>query len=147
MSYYLQEPDQDWSGILWRIINECFRAGMTQEEVFIVAREAKSNKYARDGRPIEDLWREVLKASISYDIDVSTEILKMPHLVDEPDSETFVDDYTEWGSIVTDAVPEYHRLCIVIALSSIISNSVRLETSGGSIVPNLWGLILGDSTL
>jgi len=147
LSYYLSEPDEDWSSVLWRVINEGFRAGMTQEEVYVVARESKSNKYVRDNRPAEDLWKDVTKAAIGYEIDVETSVLQIPQMVDGPAYETFVDEYVRWGESVTDAVGEYHRLCMIVALSSIVSNSVRLETSGGSIVPNLWGMLLGDSTL
>ena len=45
------------------------------------------------------------------------------------------------------AVPEFHDLSAFILLSAVIANSVRLETSYGPFVPNLWGMILGDSTL
>jgi len=147
-AYYDTVPEEDWSAALWKVINECFRCGMSAEETFIVARKAKCNKYERDGRPIDDLWREVLKASDQHNVKAAfEELLAMPELVPGPDSDTFVDEYREWASSCTDAVVDYHDLCIIVALSSIISNSVRLSTSAGSIVPNLWGILLGDSTL
>jgi len=150
-AYYNTEPspEDNWSAILWKVINECFRCGMSMEETFIVAKEAKCNKYKRDFRPVEDLWREVVKAADQHNIDAAfkEELLEMPELVPGPDSDTFVDDYREWASGCTDAVVDYHDLCIIVALSAIVSNSVRLSTSAGSIVPNLWGILLGDSTL
>src|SRR5215472_3934809 len=147
MRMYGTDPTEDWSRVLWRFIHECFRIGMTQDEVFAVSLEAKCNKYARDGRPIEHLWRDVLKAAEIYKINLLPEPLLFPELVKTPHSDTFLNEYRAWGESVTDAAPEFHELCMIVALSAIISNSVRLETSIGGIVPNLWGMLLGDSTL
>jgi Protein of unknown function (DUF3987) len=144
-------PDGDWSSALWRLIHICFEAGMNANEVFSVAQTAACNKYARDGRPIEHLWRDVLKAEKSQEainvITANFAPLIMPKLVDEPATETFLDQYSEWASEATDAVEIFHRLAAITILSAIVAGSVRLETSYGLIVPNLWGLVLGDSTL
>lgn len=145
---FTQEPQDDWSSILWHLLHVCFKVGMSSEEVFTVAREAKCNKYDRDGRPIQHLWNDVLKAAKAHDSDASSRsLVQMPILVDEPFSETFVDQYRKWAMEATDAIPDFHNLCALIGLSALVSNSVRVETSAGVIVPNLWGLILGDSTL
>jgi hypothetical protein len=150
---YTQTPGEgdDWSRILWRLIHICFEAGMDSMEVYAVARSAPCNKYERDGRPIEHLWKDINKAQESQatisQIQRDFKALVMPTLVDEPASETILDRYRDWAKDATDAVPEFHDLCATIGLSSIVSNSVRLDTSYGLMVPNLWGLILGDSTL
>ena len=145
---YEPEHDEDWSKLLWSLEVMCFRAGMSSEEVFIVAREAACNKFARDGRPVEHLWKDVLKAAESYsDLPVPKELLEMPKLVDEPASETFIDDYKSWACDATDAIAEFHELSAFIVLSTITAASLRLETSWGTLAPNLWGLILGDSTV
>jgi hypothetical protein len=124
---------------------------MSSEEVFVVARSAPCNKYERDGRPIEHLWKDIWKAQESQvaisQLQRDFIALTMPTLVDEPASETIIDRYRDWAEDATDALPEFHDLCAAIGLSSIVSNSVRLDTSYGLMVPNLWGLILGDSTL
>jgi len=75
--------------------------------------------------------------------------LKMPHFIDEPVSETFIDQYLDWAQDSTDAVPEYHKLAAFMVLSSVISTSVKLPVrhKHDGIVPNLYGMILGDSTL
>ena len=62
--YYTEEPISDWSGALWRLLLLCFELGMTAEEVFVIAKSSKSNKYERDGRPDSHLWREVIKAEL-----------------------------------------------------------------------------------
>src|SRR5436853_6220184 len=117
---------------------------MTIEEVFTVARVAKCNKYARDGRPIEHLWREVLKAAQGYEeIDANTvrELVDFPELVDGKPGTSFIDTYRDWAVEATDAVPDFHDLSLFVILSAIISSSVRLETSAGPLTPNLWGII------
>ena len=153
VAIYTQQPGEgdDWSRLLWRLIHICFEAGMETLEVFSVVRQAPCNKYERDGRPIDHLWKDIVKAqeqqvSISQ-LQRDFIALTMPRLVDEPASETVIDRYRDWAEDATDALPEFHDLCAAIGLSSIVSNSVRLDTSYGLMVPNLWGLILGDSTL
>jgi len=145
---FTQEPEDDWSSILWKLLHVCYKVGMTPEEVFIVAHHAKCNKYERDGRPIEHLWRDVLKAGESYGDNTQTHsLIQVPVLVDEPYSETFIDTYREWAAEATDAVEDFHNLCCMVTLSALVSSSVRIETSAGQIVPNLWGLLLGESTI
>lgn len=150
---FAREPDEqdDWSKVLWRFIHKCYECGMTPEETFAVSKHAACNKYIRDGRPIEHLWRDCLKAFGNYNnITVITgthKPLSMPQLVDEPASETFLDRYRDWAKDATDAIEEFHDLCAAILLSSIVSGSVVLNTSYGPQTPNLWGMVLGDSTL
>jgi hypothetical protein len=149
------EPDltADWSKLLWRLINICIEAGMLDEEVFACVLEAKCNKYARDNRPPRYLWRDILKASLAQKhISVISSgnfvPLSMPRLVDAADTADYiVDEYKKWGEIATDAVPAFHELAAIIVLSSLIAENVTLEASYGTVVPNLWGLVLGDSTL
>lgn len=156
-SIYEQEPDDDadWSKLLWRLLNICIEAGMSREETFVVALNSKVNKYARDNRPLRYLWRDVCKAWEKQEkltlLTNDFSPLKMPVLVQLDELEkldkTFVHDYRAWGEQATDAVPQYHDLCAFIALSSLIAGNVRLEASYGTMVPNIWGLILGSSTL
>jgi hypothetical protein len=149
-SLYTLEPaeDEDWSKILWTLEVLCFRAGMEAEEVFLVVKEAPCNKYQRDGRPVEHLWREVLKCAESFgNLPVEKELLTMPQFVGEPASETFIDQYKSWACEATDAVSEFHELSAFIVLSALMGSSLRLEANYGVIAPNLWGLVLGDSTV
>jgi hypothetical protein len=149
-SLYTYQPkeDEDWSKLLWSLEVMCFRAGMTAEEVFVVAQASACNKFARDGRPVEHLWRDVLKAADNYGaLPPDKELLEMPQLVDEPASETFIDEYKSWACDATDAIQEFHELSAFMVLSAITASSLRLETSWGTLAPNIWGLILGDSTV
>lgn len=155
---YTQEPnnEEDWSRVLWNLIHICLEAGMSPEETYVVTHTSSVNKYQRDHRPSSHLWRDIKKASSGAQrLEVITANFRpvvMPYLIDPdltepPIKNTFVSDYREWAVQATDAIPEFHDLSAFIALSAIIANSVRLHTSNSILVPNLWGLILGDSTL
>lgn len=155
-SLFIKEPDSnsDWSRILWRFIHHCFSLGMTPEEVFVVSNGAACNKYKRDNRPASYLWRDVSKAAqeqrnFNALLSNSVEIVTMPHLVDwdEFEEDTFIKDYKEWANRATDAPEQYHELTCFIALSAVICSGLWLGVEWGEIVPNLWGLVLGESTL
>lgn len=153
--YYAQEPLHDWSKSLWRLINLCFDAGMEAREVFVVAKNSKCNKYERDGRPDSHLWREVLKAEIEHkSIEVllnDHRSLVMPVLLTANEEKhlggTILDDYMGWATEVTDAVPIFHEITCALVMSMLMSTTLRLETSNAKVYPNLWALVLGDSTL
>lgn len=144
---------EDWSARLWRLINFCLELGFSEEETFAVAIESKCNKYARDNRPISHLWRDVLKAAQKQNkITVATKTveLAMPQIVDPDDvtEDSFVAEYKQWANEATDAPEQYHELSCFIALSSVVSQGLALELPYNSnFRPNLWGLLLGESTL
>lgn len=149
------EPKEsdDWSTRMWKLINLCFEAGMVPDEVFSVAYSARCNKYIRERRPIRFLWLEVLKCNkVQRKLDLvagTWQPLLMPQLVD-PDiceRDTFIDKYHEWAIAATDAVEVYHEISAAILLSATLAGYVKLEVNYDTIVPNLWGLILGESTL
>jgi hypothetical protein len=153
MYWYAEEPppDADWSGIMWRMINTCLEVGITPEETFIICAKSQCNKYERDRRPIRLLWREVLKAN-NQQLQVNRILneegmLHVPDIAPEPATPTVLDAYQSWAQDATDAIPIYHELAGFIVLSSILSSNLRLETQYGTMVPNLWGLMLGESTL
>lgn len=153
--YYSEEPNEDWSKSLWRLINTCIEVGMTADETFAVVRSSKCNKYERDGRPETHLWREILKAEIQHKsiqaIIQDNRILALPQLLTAKEVDKagsgIIADYKAWAESSTDAVPEFHELSCAILLSALMAAGIRLPTSNVTIVPNLWGLILGDSTL
>jgi hypothetical protein len=149
------EPTEanDWSARMWKLINMGFEVGMEREEVYTVGLHAKCNKYIRDSRPMRYLWLEVLKAErVQSKIELvqgEWQPLLIPQLVDSDElpHDTFIDRYAEWATNSTDAVPVYHELSGAILLSAILAANIRIEVSYGTLVPNLWGLILGESTL
>lgn len=153
---YTQTPDEssDWSRILWRFIKLCLEMGMTREEAFVVCLTAECNKYSRDNRPVQYLWRDIIKAHTEmnrYEILVGgkVEIIRMPQLVDpdEVEEDALIKDYKTWAAQATDAPEQYHELSIFIALSALICAGLYIKVEWGEMAPNLWGLILGESTL
>lgn len=154
--YYGEEPASDWSGALWRLLLLCFEVGMSAEEVFVIAKNSKCNKYERDKRPISHLWREVLKAELERkSIEVLLQdhrYLAIPSLVAASEIDmlphSIIDDYMDWATEATDAVPDFHEISCAVLLSALMATTLRLKTSRNQdIVPNLWAMILGESTL
>lgn len=149
-----REPNEgdDWSIILWRILNIGFESGATREEVFALALHSNFNKYERDGRSPTYLWRDVCKAELKQkriELVLGTnESFEMPQLVDASTLPTsIISDYCAWATEATDAVPVYHELCGFMILSSILSANLQLGLQYGAMRPHLWAMILGNSTL
>lgn len=152
---YQQEPESDWSRTLWNLHMLAYEAGMTKEEVFVVARESKCNKYKRDNRQQIYLWREVCRASTNFEKQAAffRQTSKLDNLLSEEDfnwatnEKCIVDDFMDWGKGVVDAPWQYHGAGGFILLSSLLAGVVRLPTSFGTIIPNLWFMIMADTTL
>ena len=152
---YEEEPEFDWSRVLWRLINICIEEGLSTHETFSVALTAKCNKYARDNRPLSHLWREVQRAAESQ-IRIGKLVgtyanLDVPELITSEEvaslPRTFIDDYKDWATASTDAIVDYHDLCFFMVLSTLTAQGIVCNTNYGTTQPNLWGMILGDSTL
>lgn len=148
-------PTDDWSKTLWRLLMYMFEAGMTREEVYYVAQHAACNKYARDNKPPSYLWRDVCRAWLRNKENVNSvvtaseqvDLLSDVELADVSTDKTFVEDYIEWASGLGDAATQYHQVGAFTLLSTVMSGNVRIPTSFGTIIPNLWFMILGDTTL
>ncbi len=156
---FYEEPDSDWSKALWQLELLLFESGLGREEVFVIAREAKCNKYKRDGRPESYLWTEVCKAE-AHTQQVTAEFLGMTDnqvemaviLTDKErtwvkDNPSIIEDYMSWAGTLGDAAHSYHQVGAFCILSSLLSGTIRLPTSYGIVIPNLWFLILADTTL
>ena len=155
---FSEEPLTDWSRALWKLLLALHESGFTSEEVYVIATEAACNKYARDGRPATQLWKDVVRAKAR--VELSNNLLRIPDANkvtilltneerDKVDSAppTFIERYIKWASSLGDAAPQYHQAGAIVALSSILAGSVRLPTSYGIMNPNLWFMILADTTL
>lgn len=157
-SLYNTEPQEDWSKPLWQLHMMCFEAGFTREESFAIAKGAKCNKYARDNRADRLLWKEVLRAHARGS--ATAGLLEVPQgperttLLTEEEQESvrrqpesFVERYIAWARGLGDAAHQYHQAGAFIILSTLLSGNVRLPTSFGTFIPNLWFMILADTTL
>lgn len=157
-SLYNTEPDEDWSKPLWQLHMLCFEAGFSMEESFLIARDAKCNKYARDGRSEKLLWKEVLRAhargtateglfEVPEGPERTTLLTSEEQEAVKRQPDTFVERYIAWARGLGDAAHQYHQAGAFVILSTLLSGNVRLPTSFGTFIPNLWFMILADTTL
>lgn len=152
-----EPPEHKWSQNLWQLELLLFEAGFSREQVFVLANDSACNKYARDNRPKTQLWKEVCRAEETAQIkksipvetfgNIETLMTKEEHALVAKQDDTFVERYIKWASSLGDAAPQYHQAGAFILLSSILCGSVKLPTSFGNIIPNLWFMILADTTL
>lgn len=169
MNLYLEEPPAgaDLSKRLWKLELELFRVGLTAEEVFVVARHAKCNKYHRPDRPKRfdadgDLWREVQRAEASYSQpDQALEPIEDFNTVDKREIDflteeertyaksqaTFIDRYVDWTKKKTDGAVEFQIASAFTLLSSAFSDTGHGTPKYGKLGLNLWFMVLGETTL
>lgn len=151
-----KEPEHDWSKDLWQLENLLYEGGLSREETFVVCRAAACNKYRRDDKPQILLWKEICRAYDKRDAEFAlvrqTDLDVAPLLSDEESRcakgvHTVLDEYVEWAKSIGDAAWQYHQASAFVTLSALIAGRVRLPTSFGTFVPNLWFMILADTTL
>lgn len=172
MSLYMDEPlpNADLSKMLWRLELELFRAGLTPEEVFVVAKNAKCNKYHRPDRPKRgdadgDLWRDVLRAQQAHLIPDSpagmdelpaankeTTERKIDFLSEQERNRvaaipTFIDKYVAWARKKTDGALEYQIASAFTILSCVFADAGYGTPKYGKLGLNLWFMLLGETTL
>lgn len=150
------EPSHDWSKFLYKLQMMLFEAGMTRAEAYAVCLTAACNKYVRDGKDNSYTWKDICRVYLQYEqthknipniTDIATQLLTDRELESALSDRTFIEDYVDWAKDLGDAAWQYHQAGAFVALSSIISSYVRLPTSFGIMKPNLWFMILADTTL
>lgn len=161
-SLYYERPseEQSWYELLFRLELDLFREGMTAREVFWIADNAACNKYARDNRSKEDLWKDVQKAYSEFLDDEYVEAPKSDNVeqvrkdfitLEErkliKDNPCFVDEYMAWVTPKTDAAHVYHRSLAYMLLSQVFGGRARLKYRFDLMNLNLWVAIAGDTTL
>lgn len=160
---YSEVPNYDWSKALWELELTLAEGGLTAEEIFVVVEDSECNKYKRDNRPRGFMWQECQRAVTHVqkretdppplEPTLEEDSLEAPPLLTEEERElvrgdrTFVEDYTEWAKTLGDAAPVYHPVGAFVILSTLIAANVKLPTSFGTVIPNLWFMILADTTL
>jgi hypothetical protein len=166
-------PNSDWSKLLWKLEIALFRQGMTSEEVFVVCRTAKCNKYHSPLRPKRpdadgDLWREVQRAHASFLAEgglvepvrvepleptvISMEMERPKFLSDEErrdvlEHRSFIDDYVDWATSKTDGALSYQIASAFTVLSCVFSDVGYAVPKYGRMGLNLWFMVLGETTL
>lgn len=156
------EPDREaaegWSGQLWKLQMVLFEADLSREEVFVIARDSACNKYRRDNKPMHYLWIEVCRSwtrhqenrkllAVDNPTDKPIQLLTKQEALAVGKVRTFIEDYIDWAKSLGDAAEQYHQAGALIILSALLSGCVRLPTSFGTVKPNVWFMILADTTL
>ena len=170
---YLDEPmpNADLSKLLWKLELELFREGLTAEEVFVIAKNAKCNKYNRPDRPKRqdadgDLWREVQRAEMEFKQTPNNSVEPLEPIEAKPmpaingisfltdkerqdvqDSPCFIDEYVRWTRMKTDGALEYQIASAFTVLSAIFSDYGYAVPKYGKMNLNLWFMLLGETTL
>jgi hypothetical protein len=172
MSLYMEEPSAsaDRSKLLWKLENLLFRQGLSNEEVFVIVRNAKCNKYHSSNPkrmdPDGDLWREVQRAGSSFTSDPS-EVIAPVDLTDitpkavvaKPvfltqterytvmENRNFIDEYRDWAISKTDGAIAYQNASAWTLLSCAFSDIGYAVPKFGRMGLNLWFMVLGETTL
>ena len=168
---YMNQPDAnaDMSKLLWKLEIALFKQGLTAEEVFVIARGAKCNKYHSPNRPKRsdadgDLWREVQRAAVSHqsgevaqvidlsDIEPDIQLTKPVFLSDSErkvvlTNPTFIDQYKNWATSKTDGAIQYQIASAFTLLSCVFSDIGYAVPKFGKMGLNLWFMVLGETTL
>ena len=154
---FFKEPLNDWSASLWKLERSLFEAGLSAEDVFAVCKEAACNKYDRDDRSDTFLWKEVLRAEnfgkqdeFNFTPDVvpfTLNLLTPEERQSVQDNPSIVEEYIEWAITTSDAAAQYHQGSAFIVLSAMLAGTIRLPTAFDEIIPNIWLMILADTTL
>lgn len=152
-SLYHRAPETDRSSALFRLEMYCLEANLSAAETFQVCRDSACNKFEDNHLR---LWKDICRAQGRHKDQIRVATLppsSEPSLVTDIEKaevlrdDSFVERYVEWAKTVGDAAWQYHEAGAFIMLSSILSGSLRLPTSYGAVLPNLWFMILADTTL
>jgi hypothetical protein len=155
--YQEQLPeDESWSEPLWKLMIMLFEAGFTADQVFWIVQDAKCNKYEKYDQAQTLLWKDVCRAFAQHEANVnalakkplpSIELVTDEERLQVAQEESFIERYITWAKSLGDAAPQYHQAGAFTVLSALLAGNVLLPTSFGTIKPNLWFMILADTTL
>ncbi|MCP9209705.1 DNA-primase RepB domain-containing protein [Streptomyces sp. NEAU-Y11] len=176
LDLYVSElrPDQDRSKTLWKLLSKLARLNVSRPTAMHIAWGAKCNKFELQGRPEDDLWKELCKAydhpdnqpvrnsfaDMSYrkEADQSEEnpekklaqfaeqvAMLRPDERDLVPTNTFVDRYQKWAATCTDAPEIYHRAGAATILSAVFGEFGKCPTKYDTNL-TLWFFILGPTT-
>jgi hypothetical protein len=147
-----------WSEPLWKLMMMLFEAGFDKPQVFAIVQDAACNKWDKHASAQQSLWNDVVRAHTKHGLVVEPIITAKGKTFDTPlvsdeekrqveGTDSFVERYIEWARGLGDAAPQYHQAGAFTVLSSLLAGNVQLPTSFGIVKPNLWFMILADTTL
>lgn len=88
---------------------------------------------------VKKVGGKFVSSKVTFIRDSDPKVNDLPH--------TFVDSYTEWAASVTDAPVQYHRATGVTMLSVLLTPHIKLPTSFGTFIPNIWMMVLAGTTM
>ncbi len=158
-----KDKEGNRSQLLWRLILDLSRAGLTREEALVLSWPVKYNKFRTEGRPKAYWWQQVCKAYKDLKVeepeeqpeDTSAEKTKLRvkavELLSATEREqlpvTWIDRYKAWGATRTDADLGFQEGAAWTVLSSVMGEFGRPATKFDSNSLNLWLMVLGGTTL
>lgn len=161
---------QDWSDTLYLFLSECFRSGFTPEEALVAGWHAACNKYKRDGRPMEHLWKYDVSRAYADPNNrprPTTERVAQDAVVPTPKDEglstdvelalltpeehkmltrTVIDEYVEWAETKTDAPAPYHVAGALTVMSCVLGEWAVADPQFGEVRLGLSFVIMGETT-
>lgn len=161
--------NQDWSDTMYLFLSECFRAGFTPEEALVAGWQAACNKYKRDGRPMEHLWKyDVSRAYADPENRPGPRLNRTaPPVEQRPKDEglakimeqylltedergkltrTFIDDYVAWAEGRTDAPRAYHVAGALTVLACVYGEWGYAYPQFGKVFLTLFFVVMGETT-
>lgn len=150
------------SELLWKLILELAREGLTREEAFVLSWAVKFNKFRTGGRSKSFWWQQVVKGYETLKVEerveaedtaaVQVELKdKAIQLLTPREREampvTWIDKYKAWGATKTDADQGFQEGAAWTVLSSVFGEFGKPATKFDSGNLNLWMMVLGGTTL
>ncbi len=153
------------SEMRWRLIAELVEAGLTDAEVFVIAKQSKAaQKWEEDPRGWDGLWAEVAKERQKYEwgsvpdaepakpkqrnskrVELLTpeeRELAKAHL-----KKSWIAEYEDWvRSRVKIFNAPYHRAAAWMSLSQLVGENARLNIGGNDVPLGLYFFVLGGTT-
>ncbi len=154
------------SELRWRLLAELVEAGLTDEEVFVIAQSAPAaSKWLEDRRGMDGLWGEILKERQRFEWGevegatpaepkipakrpkvelLTTEQRKRAKQVFET---TWIHEYEQWiAKNLKTFNPPYHRAGAWMALSQLVGECARLNIRGRDTPLGLYFFVLGNTS-
>lgn len=139
--------------------NELFRAGATDEAVFVILWDHPF----RSDKNENNIWQDILRARAKSELGDTEEVDYEAVVTVEPSVKdksvdfltasekaglktTFIDDYVTWGNSKTDAASEYHVASAFTILSTVFSDFGHAFPKWGPMPLNMWFMVMGETT-
>lgn len=158
------------SEMRYKLESELFRMGFSAEEVLVLVWDAPCCKYKQEGRPMVQLWQEILNAEVdprnappvqSAPVDgPSPDGDKIINVVQEFEPAdfltpaerkslkvTFIDKYEQWAASHTTSPGQYHRTMALTIMSVVYAEYGHIPFDFQKTKLNLWFMVLGNTTV